>query len=50
MRQDRLYPAVGLKKAGDNIKVNFGQSQFVFDIDSMVEVCVTHIPKRHTSG
>ncbi|KAI8633854.1 ran-binding protein [Xylariaceae sp. FL1651] len=29
----KLYPAVGIKKAGEHIRVNFGQSPFVFDID-----------------
>ncbi|KIW08834.1 uncharacterized protein PV09_00763 [Verruconis gallopava] len=37
IRHDRMYPAVGLKRADDNVRVNFGQSQFVFDIDSLVE-------------
>lgn len=31
-----LYPAIGLKKPGDHIRANFGQSPFVFDIDNMM--------------
>lgn len=33
-----VYPTVGMKKAGEHIRVNFGQRKFVFDIDSFVEV------------
>ncbi|KAI0838710.1 SPRY-domain-containing protein [Hypoxylon sp. FL0890] len=32
-----LYPTVGMKKAGEHIRVNFGQTGFIFDIDSMVK-------------
>ncbi|KAI1104469.1 SPRY-domain-containing protein [Jackrogersella minutella] len=32
-----LYPTVGMKKAGEHIRVNFGQKGFVFDIDAMVK-------------
>ncbi|KAI1418586.1 SPRY domain-containing protein [Hypoxylon sp. FL1857] len=32
-----LYPTVGMKKAGEHIRVNFGQTRFVFDIDNMVK-------------
>ncbi|KAI9682153.1 MAG: hypothetical protein M1817_000207 [Caeruleum heppii] len=32
----RYYPAVGLKKPGEHIRVNFGQTPFVFDIDGMM--------------
>lgn len=34
----KLYPAVGIKKAGETIRVNFGQNPFVFKIDQVVEV------------
>lgn len=34
----RLYPTVGLKKTGEHIRVNFGQSPFTFDIDGMMKV------------
>lgn len=30
------YPAVGMKKPGETLRVNFGQEPFVFDIDKMV--------------
>ena len=33
-----LYPAVSLKKAGEHVKVNFGQYPFIFDIDSYMRV------------
>ncbi|KAL7276432.1 hypothetical protein RUND412_000571 [Rhizina undulata] len=29
----KLYPAVGMKRQGEHIRVNFGQERFVFDID-----------------
>lgn len=38
VKTDRLYPSVGMKKPGEHLRINFGQSPFVFDIDSMVEV------------
>ncbi|KAF2219081.1 concanavalin A-like lectin/glucanase domain-containing protein [Elsinoe ampelina] len=34
---DRLYPSVGIKKPGEHLRANFGQSPFVFDIDSLIE-------------
>lgn len=34
----KLYPSVGLKKYGEHIRTNFGQSPFVFDIDGMMRV------------
>ncbi|KAJ9156493.1 SPRY domain-containing protein [Pleurostoma richardsiae] len=32
-----LYPSVGLKKNGEHIRANFGQTPFVFDIDGMMK-------------
>lgn len=32
----KLFPSVGMKKPGEHIRVNFGQSPFVFDIDGMM--------------
>ncbi|KAI5860248.1 SPRY domain-containing protein [Durotheca rogersii] len=32
-----LYPTVGMKKGGEHIRVNFGQTPFVFNIDKMME-------------
>ncbi|RPA97522.1 SPRY-domain-containing protein [Choiromyces venosus 120613-1] len=29
----KLYPAVGMKRPGEHVRVNFGQERFVFDID-----------------
>ncbi|KAJ2973294.1 hypothetical protein NUW58_g8972 [Xylaria curta] len=33
----KLYPVVGIKKAGEIIRVNFGQTPFVFKIDQVIE-------------
>ncbi|KAI1109277.1 ran-binding protein [Nemania sp. NC0429] len=33
----KLYPAVGIKKAGELIRVNLGQSPFVFKIDQVIQ-------------
>jgi Ran-binding protein 9/10 len=38
VKSDKLYPCIGIKKSGEHIKTNFGQTPFVFDIDEMVEV------------
>ncbi|CAJ2502920.1 Uu.00g103140.m01.CDS01 [Anthostomella pinea] len=32
----KLYPAVGVKKTGEHIRVNFGQSPFYYDIDKVM--------------
>ncbi|KAI9842560.1 MAG: hypothetical protein M1837_007073 [Sclerophora amabilis] len=32
----KLYPSVGMKRPGEHIRANFGQSPFVFDIDAMM--------------
>ncbi|KAI9810242.1 MAG: hypothetical protein M1827_006376 [Pycnora praestabilis] len=32
----KLYPSVGMKKPGEHLRVNFGQTPFVFDIDGMM--------------
>ncbi|KAI9758716.1 MAG: hypothetical protein M4579_002891 [Chaenotheca gracillima] len=32
----KLYPSVGMKRPGEHIRANFGQSPFVFDIDGMM--------------
>jgi hypothetical protein len=34
----KLFPSVGMKKSGEHVRVNFGQSPFVFDIDGMMLV------------
>ncbi|KAF0326865.1 SPRY domain-containing protein [Colletotrichum asianum] len=33
---NNLYPTVGLKKSGEHVRVNFGRSPFVFDIEGMM--------------
>lgn len=42
----RLYPAISLKKPGEEVRVNFGQSPFIFDIDGMVKVSLTADDQR----
>ncbi|KAK5201931.1 hypothetical protein LTR16_000948 [Cryomyces antarcticus] len=37
IKAQKLFPSVGLKKPGEHLRVNFGQTPFVFDIDGMVE-------------
>ncbi|KAF3761103.1 hypothetical protein M406DRAFT_12357, partial [Cryphonectria parasitica EP155] len=37
----KLYPSVGLKKTGEHVRVNFGQTRFVFDIDSHMKASDT---------
>lgn len=34
----KLFPSVGMMKPGEHVWVNFGQSPFEFDIDSMILV------------
>ncbi|KAH9906687.1 SPRY domain-containing protein [Xylariomycetidae sp. FL2044] len=33
----KLYPSIGMKKSGEHIRVNFGQTPFIFDIDDVVQ-------------
>ncbi|KAF3122305.1 hypothetical protein TWF703_001451 [Orbilia oligospora] len=33
----KLFPAVGMKKPGEHIRVNFGQEEFSFDIDGYMK-------------
>lgn len=40
----KLYPSVGLKKTGEHVRVNFGQTPFMFDIDSVMKACSTNSP------
>lgn len=40
----KLYPCVGLKKTGEHVRVNFGQTPFLFDIDSVMKACSTRSP------
>ncbi|CAG8954835.1 hypothetical protein HYFRA_00008520 [Hymenoscyphus fraxineus] len=37
-KERKLFPTVGMKKSGEHIRANFGQSPFVFDIDGMMSV------------
>lgn len=51
LRNVKLYPSVGMKKLPPvHLKANFGQEPFVFDIDSMVRVCVKHLPSGNFSN
>lgn len=38
IKSTKLYPAVGMKRPGEHIRVNFGQEGFVFDIDGYMNV------------
>lgn len=31
-----IYPSLGMKKAGEHLRINFGQFPFVFDIDHLL--------------
>lgn len=42
----KLYPSVGMKRAGEHIRVNFGQSPFIFDIDGMMSAS-NNFPYSH---
>lgn len=35
----KLYPSIGMKKPGEHIRVNFGQTPFMFDINSLMKAC-----------
>ncbi|EMC99168.1 hypothetical protein BAUCODRAFT_64942 [Baudoinia panamericana UAMH 10762] len=37
IKQDGLYPSVGMKKPGEHLRINFGHTPFVFDINGMME-------------
>ncbi|KAE8452802.1 hypothetical protein EG329_013074 [Mollisiaceae sp. DMI_Dod_QoI] len=43
----KLFPSVGMKKAGEHVRVNFGQRPFVFDIDGMMSASNT-FPYPHS--
>lgn len=40
IKADKLFPCVGMKKAGEGVKANFGQRPFVYDINAHVRVSV----------
>ena len=42
----KLYPTIGVKKAGEHIKVNFGQDDFVFDINKMMRASSAYLPVK----
>lgn len=41
----KLYPTIGLKKPGEFVRVNFGQTPFVYNIDDMMRVSLCN-PSR----
>ncbi|PBP21307.1 SPRY domain-containing protein [Diplocarpon rosae] len=45
INKEKLYPSVGMKKAGEHVRVNFGQSPFVFDIDDMMSASNLSYPQ-----
>jgi hypothetical protein len=36
LKTAELYPSIGVKKAGEHLRANFGRNRFVFDIDGMM--------------
>lgn len=40
----KLYPSVGMKKSGEHVRVNFGQTPFIFDIDALMKACYPFFP------
>jgi hypothetical protein len=50
----KIYPAVGMKRPGEHVSVNFGQSPFFYNIDQMMSVGASdlysvHYPNIHTA-
>ncbi|CAK7236375.1 hypothetical protein SBRCBS47491_009616 [Sporothrix bragantina] len=37
----KLFPVVGMKKSGEQVRVNFGQLPFTFDIDGLMKILKT---------
>ena len=44
VNKGKLYPVVGMRKAGEHIRVNFGQHGFSFDIDDYMKVSMVPLP------
>lgn len=42
LKDVNLYPSVGMKRPQAHLSVNFGQKPFVFDIDGMMKVRISH--------
>ena len=38
IKATRLYPAVGMKRLGEHVRVNFGQEEFVWDVNTYMAV------------
>ena len=38
LKDINVYPSVGMKRPHAQLKVNFGQTPFIFDIDDMIKV------------
>jgi hypothetical protein len=36
--RSKLYPSVSVKKQGEEVRVNFGQEPFVYNIDDLMNV------------
>ncbi|KAK4539730.1 hypothetical protein LTR36_010383 [Oleoguttula mirabilis] len=53
VRSHGLYPSIGIKKPGEHLRINFGRTPFVFDIDRMMEqerkIVMTTINKADVS-
>ena len=54
VKAEDLYPSVGMKRAGEHLRVNFGRTPFVYDIDAHVErernAIMTEISHTDVSG
>ncbi|KAB8446202.1 hypothetical protein FH972_025184 [Carpinus fangiana] len=46
IRHHALFPSVGMKKPGEHLRVNFGGSPFVFDVDGMVQKERRHVQEQ----
>jgi hypothetical protein len=38
VNRGKLYPAISLRKAGEHVRANFGQTPFVYDINKHMRV------------
>ena len=49
----KLFPSVGLKKTGEHVRINLGQTPFVYDIDAYMrkerEIVAEKIQETNTS-
>lgn len=46
LKNIELYPSIGIKKSGEQLRANFGRHRFVFDIDGMMDEERRHVRKQ----